>query len=766
MSVPKNIKVNLNEATINIRADQRIIGIPMLAGRDGIDGIDGIDGVDGQSSTIAIGNVETLPPGSSAYVQNVGTESNAVLNFGIPRGNAGEGAPSWGDITGTLSDQTDLVNALALKANSADLGDLATQDTVDYQTEVTNKPSLGTMASVNDAPSDSKEYVRKNGAWAESSGGGGGGITSVSWGDINGTLANQTDLQTALDAKADEADLGALATKDTVDYQTEVTNKPSTFPPEAHIHDDRYYTESETDALLDEKAPVIIGPVPVKLSGTYIVVPVGARPIDFKATLQVAQTGAGTPSAANIRPFESADSCIVVKADSYGDIAMTMETRPISLPSAMYGGIVDVLNGTVIITHGHIASYNGETLPGVWYSDRDVYASGTTPTVGAEVVYELETPIEQTCSSYTPTMFSNRDTYLWASHQSTRLSLTNYTVAGAIDIYEQGIVDTKTYIDQKDALKANVADLGDLAYEDDAPSDNAEYVRKNGTWAVSSGGGGTTAPTWGAITGTLSQQTDLQNALDAKANTADLGALADHDTVDYATEVTNKPSAFPPTAHTHDDRYYTEAEVDALLADKADTSDLGDLASLDSIDYTSNKLTNKPTLGAMASQSDAPSDSKEYVRKNGAWAESSGGEGGITSVAWGDVTGTLANQTDLATALNGKQNTLTFDSAPTSASTNPVTSGGVYDAIVAGFRDVYKVTLPSASSSKLTFSAPGITADHVLCVEGHAYYTNKSAVMGELSLTTAANSITITGTLSGTTDIIVTLGIPRTITAS
>lgn len=33
------------------------------------------------------------------------------------------------------------------------------------------------------------------------------------------------------------------------------------------------------------------------------------------------------------------------------------------------------------------------------------------------------------------------------------------------------------------------------------------------------------------------------------------------------------------------------------------------------------------------------------------------------------------------TALVGKQNTLTFDTAPTSGSTNPVTSGGIYNAI-------------------------------------------------------------------------------------
>ena len=34
----------------------------------------------------------------------------------------------------------------------------------------------------------------------------------------------------------------------------------------------------------------------------------------------------------------------------------------------------------------YYASYNGETLTGRWISDRDVYAVGTTPTIGAQVV--------------------------------------------------------------------------------------------------------------------------------------------------------------------------------------------------------------------------------------------------------------------------------------------------------------------------------------------------------------------------------------------
>jgi hypothetical protein len=51
------------------------------------------------------------------------------------------------------------------------------------------------------------------------------------------------------------------------------------------------------------------------------------------------------------------------------------------------------------------------------------------------------------------------------------------------------------------------------SYLTDAPSDGTTYGRKDGAWyGVTSGGG-----TWGSITGTLSSQTDLQSALDAKA---------------------------------------------------------------------------------------------------------------------------------------------------------------------------------------------------------------------------------------------------------
>nr|UWI36973.1 MAG: hypothetical protein [Bacteriophage sp.] len=67
-------------------------------------------------------------------------------------------------------------------------------------------------------------------------------------------------------------------------------------------------------------------------------------------------------------------------------------TATLTLPETIYGGTVDCVTGAGSKTWGFIASYNGETLPGEWISDRDVYAPGTTPTTGAQVAYKLATP--------------------------------------------------------------------------------------------------------------------------------------------------------------------------------------------------------------------------------------------------------------------------------------------------------------------------------------------------------------------------------------
>lgn len=65
---------------------------PTGGGGGGGDGADGDPGEPGQNATITIGQVSTLAPNEQATVVNVGTATNAVLDFGIPEGVPGEDA--------------------------------------------------------------------------------------------------------------------------------------------------------------------------------------------------------------------------------------------------------------------------------------------------------------------------------------------------------------------------------------------------------------------------------------------------------------------------------------------------------------------------------------------------------------------------------------------------------------------------------------------------------------------------------------------------
>lgn len=84
------------------------------------------------------------------------------------------------------------------------------------------------------------------------------------------------------------------------------------------------------------------------------------------------------------------------------------------------------------------------------------------------------------------------------------------------------------------------------------------FLRGDGAWAVPPAGGGGGAAAWGGITGTLGDQADLSAALNAKANTASLAAVATAGT--YAS-LTGKPtlgtaaasstSDFAAASHSH-----------------------------------------------------------------------------------------------------------------------------------------------------------------------------------------------------------------------
>ena len=162
-------------------------------------------------STGAVTVQETLVSGTNIKTIN----STSLLGSGDIT--ISGGSTDWGDIGGTLSNQTDLQNALDAKqatlvsgtniktVNSTSLvgsGDVSVQETLVSGTNIKTVNSQSLLGSGDISIS-----------------------ASAAWGSITGTLSSQTDLQSALDAKVDEnaAITGATKTKITYDSKGLVT---------------------------------------------------------------------------------------------------------------------------------------------------------------------------------------------------------------------------------------------------------------------------------------------------------------------------------------------------------------------------------------------------------------------------------------------------------------------------------------------------------------------------------------------------------------
>lgn len=115
----------------------------------------------------------------------------------------------------------------------------------------------------------------------------------------------------------------------------------------------------------------------------------------------------------------------------------------------VYGGTVDVVTGVLTVDRASISSYAGETLPGAWISDRDVYAPGTSPTTGAQVVYELATPLTYQLTAQEVQMLLGEN-YVWSSSGDT-VSVTYYAEGNANPLQSLNILLGGNYSNPKTA---------------------------------------------------------------------------------------------------------------------------------------------------------------------------------------------------------------------------------------------------------------------------------------------------------------------------
>ena len=192
------------------------------------------NGEKGDAATVTVGTTTTGAAGTNASVTNSGTEYDAVLNFVIPRGADGEGVPSggttgqvltkasntdgdvtwttpaggatWGSITGTLSNQTDLQNAL----DSA-----GKVKAVDGFSPDTTTGNVTTERVLTQAQYDALSEAEKNNGMtyyiSDGEGGGGGSTTAaqVSYSNTQSGLS-ATNVQGAID-ELRTLQLGSLA---------------------------------------------------------------------------------------------------------------------------------------------------------------------------------------------------------------------------------------------------------------------------------------------------------------------------------------------------------------------------------------------------------------------------------------------------------------------------------------------------------------------------------------------------------------------------
>lgn len=109
----------------------------------------------------------------------------------------------------------------------------------------------------------------------------------------------------------------------------------------------------------------------------------------------------------------------VIHGASSDDPNPTTYTVLFTSQGIVYGGTVDIVSGVLTVIWGYIASYNGETLTGEWMSSKDVYVSGTTPSLGAEVAYELASPITYQLTAQQVDMLLNNNYFSTAEENMT-----------------------------------------------------------------------------------------------------------------------------------------------------------------------------------------------------------------------------------------------------------------------------------------------------------------------------------------------------------
>lgn len=262
---------------------------------------------------------------------------------------------------------------------------------------------------------------------------------------------------------------------------------------------------------------------------------------------------------------------------------------------------------------------------------------------------------------------------------------------------------------------------------------STKFLREDGTWQTVATGGGT----WGSITGSLSDQTDLASALAGKASQASLEAFTTQNTVDH--------NGFNLELEEH------ETRIEAIEADYVSTSGytLGDMIYSDATN----------SLAKLAGNTTA---TRNFLSQTG--------NGSVSAApAWRQITtsdvsglGTLATQSGTFSG--------THSGTSSGTNTGDQTISITGDATASGSTGTLTATVTKINGTSLAGLATGIlknttsTGVPSIAVAGDFPTLNQNTTGSAATLTTARNingtafngsaDITVTaaaGTLTGTT---------------
>jgi hypothetical protein len=377
-----------------------------------------------------------------------------------------------------------------------------------------------------------------------------GSGSSVAWGSITGTLSAQTDLQTALDAKqpldGDLTAIAALSTTGNIFYRSaaniwspvvvggglvftggnlSVGDLSGTYQPldsdlislAAASNTNTIYYRSATNTW----SPVTIGAGLSFAGGTLNSTSSG---VAWGAITGTLSSQADLQSALDGKQPVDADLTSLAAISATGNFYYRSATNtwsPVTVGSGLTfvsGTLASAGGATWGAISGTLSSQNDlqTALDGKQPLDGDLTALAGISTTGSFYY-------RSAANTWTPVTIGSGISFTSGtlSSPTTWGSITG-TLSSQTDL--QAALDTKQPLDGDLTSLAAASATGSLFYRSAA---NTWAPVTVGSGLSFSSGALTGAPTWGSITGTLSGQTDLQTALDAKQPLdADLTSLA------------------------------------------------------------------------------------------------------------------------------------------------------------------------------------------------------------------------------------------------